>query len=328
MMPLAQLRASWKELPSSLQAHLLLLVQLLLSQPLELQVQMVQKLLLLAVPSEHQPFGGVFGPSIFGGVLGPSITGGGFRAFKWMKQQFEEEQVDLINVGTDWQTADILTKPFTSPPKWEHALRLMSIGKTWIQADDKTKVRQVDPKSACPANANNQGGNNSSNSFQRMLIEFCCLNDSKLCTPREASKGCRLIRVTEKEDGSTPGCRKWLAQEVQSFRENNPEGEVLLYASLPCVGGSPWGYINRLTDSGAERIEQQQEEFTKLFKSLQKVINEIDGPHLSIAFELSKNCKYWKWPMVQSFLKKQELKLYPFHGCQFGVTDFEGNPMK
>ena len=102
----------------------------------------------------------------------------------------------------------------------------------------------------------------------------------------------------------------------------------MLYASLPCFGGSPWGYINRLTDSGAERIEQQQKDFTKLFKSLQKLIHEIDGPHLSIAFELSKNCKYWKWPMVQSFLKKQDLKLYPFHGCQFGVTDLEGNPMK
>ena len=76
----------------------------------------------------------------------------------------------------------------------------------------------------------------------------------------------------------------------------------MLYASLPCVGGSPWEYINRLTDSGAERIEQQQKkEFTKLFNSLQKVINEIDGPHFSIAFELSKNCIYWKWPMVQSF---------------------------
>ena len=55
MMPLAQLRASWKELPSSLQVHLLLLVQLLLSQPSELQVQMVQKLPLLAVSLERQP---------------------------------------------------------------------------------------------------------------------------------------------------------------------------------------------------------------------------------------------------------------------------------
>ena len=123
------------------------------------------------------------------------------------------------------------------------------------------------------------------------------------------SKGCRLIRVTEKEDGSTPGCRKWLAQEVQSFREKSPQGEVLLYASLPCVCGSPWGYINRLTDSGAGRIEQQQKDFTKLFKSLQKLTHEIDGPHLSIAFELSKNCKYWKWPMSSIFSEKARPKV-------------------
>ena len=98
-------------------------------------------------------------------------------------------------------------------------------------------------------------------SFQRLLIEFCCSHDSKLRTLREAGKGCRLIQVTEKEGGTTQGCRNWLAQEVQSFRENNPQGEVLLYASLSCVGGSPWGYINAMIDTGAERIEQQQKEF-------------------------------------------------------------------
>ena len=38
---------------------------------------------------------------------------------KWMKQQFEKEQFDLINVGTLWQTADIMTKPFTSPARLE-----------------------------------------------------------------------------------------------------------------------------------------------------------------------------------------------------------------
>ena len=54
-MLLAQLQARWKERLSSLQVHLLLLVQLLLSLPLELQVQMVQKLLLSAVSSERQP---------------------------------------------------------------------------------------------------------------------------------------------------------------------------------------------------------------------------------------------------------------------------------
>ena len=101
------------------------------------------------------------------------------------------------------------------------------------------------------------------------------------------------------------------------FQNTNPQGEVLLYASLPSVGGSPWGNINPLTDVGAERIEQPQKEFTRLFKSLQKPVQEIDGPHFSSAVELSKNCKYWKWLMVQSFIKRHQLKLLSFHGCQF-----------
>ena len=249
--------------------------------------------------------------------------------FKWMKQQFEEEQFDLINVGTNLQAANMLTKPFASPIKWERALRLMSFGKSWIESDNG-KVRQVASRPACAANANDQGagGKESSTSFQRLLIELCCSHESKLCTPREASKERRRIRITESEDGTTQGCRNWPAHEVQAFRENNPQREVLLYASLPCVGGSPWGNINAMTDIGAERIEQQQKEFTQLFKSLQKLIDEIDGPHFSIAFELPKNCKYWKWPMVQSFLKKHSLKQYPFHGCQFEVVDSEGIPMK
>ena len=83
-----------------------------------------------------------------------------------------------------------------------------------------------------------------------------------------------------------------------------------------------------MTEVGAERIEQQQKDFSKLFKSLQKIIHEIDSPQLSSAFELSKNCKYWKRPIVQSFLKRHQLKLPPFHGCQFGVVDANGLPMK
>lgn len=116
--------------------------------------------------------------------------------FKWTKQQFEEEQFDLINVGTNLQAADMLTKPFALPIKWERALRLMSFGKSWIESDNG-KVRQVASRPACAADANDQGagGKESSTSFQRLLIEFYCSHESKLCTPREASKGCRRIRI-------------------------------------------------------------------------------------------------------------------------------------
>ena len=53
-------------------------------------------------------------------------------SFKWIKQQFEKEQFDMLNVGTNFQVADVFRKPFPEPKKWEHALRLIGIGATKI----------------------------------------------------------------------------------------------------------------------------------------------------------------------------------------------------
>ena len=221
----------------------------------------------------------------------------------------------MLNVGTNFQVADILTKLFPEPKKWEHALRLIGIGATKIP-----RCRQK--ASPVVSAAGHQGGP------QRLLIEFCCAPDSKLCTPRDASKGCKCIRVTEKEDGTTESCRSWIAREVKTFREKHPKGKILLYTSLPCVGGSPWGNINGLTEKGEERIQQQQKEFSKLFKSLAKLIDQIKEYKISIAFELSRNCKYWRWPIVRAFLVKHGLGSYNFDGCMFGVVGRDGNPMK
>ena len=210
-------------------------------------------------------------------------------SFKWNKQQFEKDQLDLLNVGTLYQVADILTKPFPEPKKWEHALRLIGIGATKIPGcHDKARPSVV--------TVSHQGGCN------RVLIEFCCAHDSKLSEARDASKGCRCIRVTEAEDGTTESCRNWLAREVKSFRTSHPKGKILLYASLPCVGGSPWGNVNKETEEGEARIQQQQEEFTKLFKPFKKFIEILKDENAHIAFELSRNCKYWRWPMIRNFM--------------------------
>ena len=53
--------------------------------------------------------------------------------FKWLKQQFECKQFDLLNVGTSFQVADILTKPFTRPALWLHAIHLIGIGPTKVE---------------------------------------------------------------------------------------------------------------------------------------------------------------------------------------------------
>lgn len=121
-------------------------------------------------------------------------------SFKWLKQQFERNQFELINVGTDWQVADILTKAFTSPTKWQHALRLLGIGPPWIdESSAAVKVGQVDTRHATVAKDQGGEGHDQSNmeGCNRMLIEFCCGPNSRLCQPRKASSGCYMIRVTE-----------------------------------------------------------------------------------------------------------------------------------
>jgi len=105
--------------------------------------------------------------------------------FKWLKQQFECKQFDLLNIGTNFQVADILTKAFTRPALWLHAIQLIGIGPTKVEeaargtaAPNSTKV----PKLATAAG--NQGG--SEKPFEpRMLIEFCCSDDSKLKYPKK-----------------------------------------------------------------------------------------------------------------------------------------------
>ena len=175
--------------------------------------------------------------------------------------------------------------------------------------------------------AGNQGG--SQKSFEpRMLIEFCCSDDSKLSTQRKSNEDCHCIRVTEEDDGTTKSCRQRLASQVQDFRNDFSDGTLILYASLPCVGGSPWGNVNGLTVDGQERIKEQQKQFTKFFKSFVKLVDEVYDERTLIAFELSKNCKYWRWPMVRKFLIERSMTTHHFDGCMLGVLGNNGQPMK
>ena len=78
--------------------------------------------------------------------------------FKWWKQQFECKQFDLLNVGTNFQVADILTKAFTRPGLWQHAINLSGIGPTKVEEaarDDAMPQSTKVPKLASAAG--NQG---------------------------------------------------------------------------------------------------------------------------------------------------------------------------
>ena len=245
-------------------------------------------------------------------------------SFKWLKQQFEREQFDLVNVGTLYQTADILTKAFTNAAKWEHALRLIGIGQKLADSP----VQAGAPTRTVVSKVLQQGGVAHTNTYDRLLIEFCCSADSKLGQMRSESKGCKVIRVTINEDATTSKCMKWLDKEINTFKRQHPQAKVLLYGSLPCTGGSPWGNVNKQTEEGLERIKGQQKEFTKLFKNFARLVRDHLDSRTFVAFELSRRCRYWHWPSVLAFTKRHNLQGYNFDGCMFGVRDNHGKLLR
>ena len=78
--------------------------------------------------------------------------------------------------------------------------------------------------------------------FNRVIVEFCCGPDSKLGTPRPASEGCHVHRVTIQDDATRNSTIHKLVQHTRALCDEGGDTTkpILVYASLPCTGGSPW----------------------------------------------------------------------------------------
>ena len=74
--------------------------------------------------------------------------------------------------------------------------------------------------------------------------------------------------------------------------------------------------------------KSNKKQFTKLFKSFVKLVDEVYDERTLTAFELSKNCKYWRWPMVRKFLIERFMSVHHFDGCMMGVLGKNGQPLK
>ena len=109
----------------------------------------------------------------------------------WLREQFSKGFFNLVNVNSVYQVADILAKPFTSKAKWDHACHLIGVRR--VQLDGNIKIKPA-PTSEAQASAicTNE-------TYDRLLREFCCSDDSKLGDkPRSSAYGCKVLRVTER----------------------------------------------------------------------------------------------------------------------------------
>ena len=192
-------------------------------------------------------------------------------SFGWLKQQFERGLLNMINVGTDEQVADIFTKPFADKTKWQKALALINhvdCSKQSLRNNIATKdsdshlllhkphvhtspaahnIQQQthSEHDRLPAAAANALHTPRPTDCNRILVEFCCDEDSKLGQVRHASRGCHVLRVTEQHDATKMATiRKLVRQIDQLCDEGGGSKELPVWASLPCTGGCSWQRIN------------------------------------------------------------------------------------
>ena len=94
----------------------------------------------------------------------------------------------------------------------------------------------------------------------RHIVEFCTSENSKIGDRRYTSNGCSVLRCSLADDVTT---KEGLNRAPEGVRKPN----CLLWASMPCIGGSPWQPINRHKHGGLEKLDKHIKGWYKIWTS-------------------------------------------------------------
>jgi hypothetical protein len=109
--------------------------------------------------------------------------------------------------------------------------------------------------------------------------------------------------------------------------------DMLIWASIPCAGGSQLIHVNRAIaakhdrPSTIEKIEQHVRDFQKIWKNVVKVAQRASRKGARIVFGRPSNCAHWKGPEVIQFVNSLGMAKAKFDGCIFGLQDSERRPL-
>ena len=131
--------------------------------------------------------------------------------------------------------------------------------------------------------------------------------------------------VTSEDDATKPRTIRQVVEQIHTLCD---EGGVmlLLFASLPCTGGSSWQRMNIYNNP--ERIAEHRALFRKLFRSFCNLVKQVKRQNPQIIFELLRTCDYWKEESVMKFVKQNDLHPEYCDGCMAGITNDKGEPIK
>ena len=99
-------------------------------------------------------------------------------------------------------------------------------------------------------------------SHKRTIVEFCCGENSRLGQPRLGLPGCKVIRLTAKDDLRTAAGREAAIRAVS----DNPD--VLLWVSIPCTGGCPWQKVNANRPASKAKVQAMIGDMEKLWATM------------------------------------------------------------
>ena len=83
-----------------------------------------------------------------------------------------------------------------------------------------------------------------------------------------------------------------LVLDMQSAIDGVSKPGCLLWASMPCIGGSPWQHINRHNPGGLEKLDAHVKDWYKIWTAFKAVARECIKHNGHIAVEWPLGCDY------------------------------------
>ena len=135
-----------------------------------------------------------------------------------------------------------------------------------------------------------------------------------------------MLRITKDDDLNSTDTRKSILSKAKSYAAASKP--ILVWASLPCTGGSTWSHLNLTLEGNREKVLVARKLFTKLWASFVDLSSGLDRIGVQYAIEWPKNCVYWSWDHIRAWLDSHSLYEVCFDGCRLGLKDSHGTPVK
>ena len=159
---------------------------------------------------------------------------------------------------------------------------------------------------------------------RKLLIEFACEPDSRLSAVMMECGG-DAIRV---HIGSFDITKAKDVSRLIGIIEDNPGCD--LWGSIPCGPWSTWQYVN-LSIHGAEfasHLNDLRRNSQVMFAAFLRASRAVRRGGGRVAFEWPRHCLGWKQPFMQRFLADPDVETVDFDGCDFGMQDKDGVPIR